>query len=93
MRPITTAAILVLLASITAPATAADVKVVTSDKKSNCRFIKFVKTKSNSGQAAALQSALDRAAGYGANGFYVMSSVETGSSGAEVDGQALDCRG
>jgi hypothetical protein len=88
--------VLIMIAAACAlPAAAAGpVRVVDAEQKAQCRFIKFVKTTAPAGTdaaAAALSAALDKAAGYGANAYYVMNTIDNGAKGATVDGQALAC--
>ncbi len=87
MRASSIALTIALLAGSIGTATAdKPVQVVTTDQKQKCKFIKFIKEKS-------LNDALSRAAGYGADSFYVMTSTEKAGGGAEIDGQALSCKG
>ena len=89
--------VFIMIASVAcaaAVAAAGPVRVVDAEQKAQCRFVKFVKTSAPAGSdavAAALNAALSKAAGYGANAYYVMNSTDNGAKGAVVDGQALAC--
>jgi len=92
MRQAVLIPIAVLAACSAAASAAAPVKLVDAEQKTQCRFIKFITTRAPSG-ADAVAAALSKAAGYGANAYYVMNRVDDDAKGATVSGQALACPG
>jgi len=75
-----------------ATAASASVHVVDAEHKADCRFVKFIATRSASSADAALADAMKQAAGYGANAYYVMKRVDAADGRpALIDGQALQC--
>jgi hypothetical protein len=97
MKRILTAAAIVVLAGCAVPLTpgAEKVELITSAQKERCERIKLITFNQRLGPdkpGNAMRQALNQAAAFGANGFYVVSTATDWAEGASVVGEAFRCK-